>query len=289
MDVNYITGEHLQELTDHTIIVKGQSLVEEQLKHTNCKYTYFDRSEIINSLPSEIQNAKSLFVYTHELDFFFEKIYPLLTNRFVLMTHNSDICITPKFIKYLNDNKIKKWLAQNVYCVHENLIPIPIGLANSQWPHGNLEIFDKIRKENNKKETAVYKNFDVNTSHCNRAHVMRDTPHIPTAPRKSFEEYWRDISKSIFCLCPMGSGVDTHRMWECLYLNTIPIVAECINNNGFKELPMISIPEGQFKNWNIINQSFLEEQYNKIKATQYNLEKLSLDYWRNLINEFCNL
>ena len=285
MDVkDYITGERLQELVDHTIIVKGQSLVEDQLKHTNCRYTYFDRNAPIDKLPDEILSANSLFVYTHELEFFFNKIYPYLTRQITLMTHNSDLCITPNYIRYLNEPKIKNWFAQNVYCKHEKLIPIPIGLANSQWQHGNLQLFDKIRKENNKKSMLVYKNFDPNTSHCNRMHVLSDTQHIPMAQRKPFDEYWRDISRSIFCICPMGSGVDTHRMWEALYLNTIPIVADCDNNDGFKELPMIRIPNGQFGNWNIITENMLKDNIEKLKD-KYNPEKLTMDYWRKRLNE----
>jgi hypothetical protein len=29
-----------------------------------------------------------------------------------------------------------------------------------------------------------------------------------------------------FCICPEGNGVDTHRLWEAIYLKTIPIVVK---------------------------------------------------------------
>lgn len=283
--MDYITGEKIQELADHSIILNDQSLVKEQLKYTKCNYTYFDRNESITKLPETILNANSLFVYTHELPFFFNKIYPLLKKEFVLVTHNSDLCITQDYIKYLNEDKIKKWFSQNVYCKHPKLIPIPIGIANSQWPHGNLELFDRIRNEKNVKDIIVYKNFDPNTSHCNRLHVLHDTKWIPMPERRSTEDYWRDISRSIFVICPMGSGVDTHRMWESLYLRSIPIVAKCDNNDGFSELPMVTIPNGQFGNWNIITPQYLDNIHEEMKnkANTYKYEKLSLEYWKRRI------
>lgn len=32
------------------------------------------------------------------------------------------------------------------------------------------------------------------------------------------------LSQYKFCICPEGNGVDTHRLWEALYLKCIPIV-----------------------------------------------------------------
>ena len=32
------------------------------------------------------------------------------------------------------------------------------------------------------------------------------------------------LSQYKFCICPEGNGADTHRLWEALYLKTVPIV-----------------------------------------------------------------
>jgi len=289
--IDYITGEKLQECADHTIILNipsngASDLIRNQLKNINCKYTYFEPTGPIQ-LGNDIQSAKSIFVYTHILPFFFQKIYPLLTKPFVLISHNSDNCVDEQYAKFLNEDKIIKWFAQNVNYKHLKLIPIPIGIANAQWPHGNLKIFDDIKKENNLKNTLVYKNFDINTSQANRWHVHQSTNQngILMSPKKPYIEYLRDISRSIFTICPMGNGIDTHRMWESLYLNTIPIVADCAHNRGFDNLPIVYIPQGQSKNWNIITKDFLLAQLQEINNKQFSLDKLKLSYWKNQILE----
>lgn len=279
---NYISGERLQELTDHTIIYENQiwlDLARPQIKNTKCKYSFIKDKDIND----DILNANILFVYIHALDLFFEHTFPQLLRPIVLVTHNSDKGITSKYLPYLNHPKIIKWYSQNVECEHDKLISIPIGLANSQWPHGNLELFKKIQNENNAKTIGIYKNFDLNTSYGNRAHVIHSTPHIPMAARKPIEDYWRDLSKSQFCLCPLGSGVDTHRMWECLYLNAIPVIVDCVNNNHYRDLPVIRIQNNE---WHKVNMEFLLQEASKMPSN--GLEKLNLEYWRKTFNESIN-
>ena len=36
--------------------------------------------------------------------------------------------------------------------------------------------------------------------------------------------YRRILLNYMFVICPEGNGIDTHRMWEALYLRTIPII-----------------------------------------------------------------
>ena len=281
--MNYITGEKLQEMTEHTLLFRSQiwlQMAETQLKNTNCQYTYIEDN--IQTLPVHIKNCKSLFVYTHALDLFFNNIFPLIEHPITLMTHNSDFGILEKYRPYLDSDKIVKWFAQNADIQHPKLVPIPIGIANSQWPHGNLALFDKIRNENNSKTNLVYKNFDINTSHCNRCHVEIATSRngIPMAPRKPIEEFLRDMSKSIFTICPMGSGTDSHRIWEALYLGSIPVVADCPHNRGFRELPMVMISDGQFRNWECVTTRHLEEVYEKTRNVTFDMSKIDLNYWK---------
>jgi hypothetical protein len=40
----------------------------------------------------------------------------------------------------------------------------------------------------------------------------------------TFKEHITRLSKYKYCICPEGNGVDTHRLWECLYVKTIPIM-----------------------------------------------------------------
>lgn len=281
--MNYITGEKLQELTDHTIIFNNQiniRVVEMQLNNTKCNCHIFDGRSNDFYVPKEISGAKSIFVYTYGLDMFLERIYPLLNNSFVLMTHNSDYEINSKYERYLNEGKIKRWYSQNVNFEHAKLISVPIGVANSQWEHGNLELLDKIRNENLPKTNLVYKNFDVKTSIGRRLGVLERTQHIPFTRGRSQEEYLKDIATSKFNICPMGNGIDTHRMWESIYLGSIPIVQDCINNRQYKELPILIVSD-----WKTITSEFLEKKYEEMVNKNYDYSKSTLEYWKEEINK----
>jgi len=278
---NYVTGEKLQELAEHTIVFNNQlniRVASIQLGNTRCEYSLFNGFGDVSYLPDKILKSKSLFVYIYALDMFFDKIYPMLSNSFVLITHNSDYEINEKYEKYLNDGKIKRWYSQNVNLEHSKLISIPIGIANSQWEHGNLKLLDAIRNENNKKTNLVYKNFDINTSLINRIDAINDTKFIPMTRNRKQEDYLRDISMSKFNICPRGNGIDTHRMWESIYLGSIPIVPNCINNKQYDDLPILIINK-----WSEINNNFLNKKYEEIMSKPLDYKKIDLEYWRKEI------
>ena len=282
--MNYITGEKIQELTDHTVIFSNQlnmRVIEEQLNNTNCNcHVYGANTKDNGHIPKEIMEAKSLFVYTYSLGMFLKRIYPLLSNKFILVTHNSDWEINSSVERYLNEGKIKRWYSQNVDFEHPKLISVPIGIANSQWEHGNLQLLSRIKNENHQKTNLVYKNFDVRTSIARRLGVLEKTQNIPLIRNRTQTEYWTDIASSKFNICPMGNGIDTHRMWESIYLDSIPIVQDCINNRQYQELPILIVSD-----WSSITPEFLEKKYEEINSKEYNYSKATLKYWKEEINK----
>ena len=44
---------------------------------------------------------------------------------------------------------------------------------------------------------------------------------------RPYKEYLIELKRHKYAICPEGNGIDTHRFWECLYMNTIPI---CLKN-----------------------------------------------------------
>ena len=55
---------------------------------------------------------------------------------------------------------------------------------------------------------------------------------------------WKSYSESAFALCPAGNGIDTHRLWEALYLGCIAIVQPSILDPLMKDFPIIIIEDG---------------------------------------------
>ena len=95
-------------------------------------------------------------------------------------------------------------------------------------PHGDIALMKKIMKENIIKKKLLYVNFNIHTDYQVRNPVMdllkrKGYKTIGGVKPLDQELYWRELSSSKFCISPPGNGIDCHRIWECIYLNTIPI------------------------------------------------------------------
>ena len=90
-----------------------------------------------------------------------------------------------------------------------------------------------------------------------------------------------NIAKSVFCISPPGNGVDCHRVWECLYLKTIPIIRYDDCYNQFKHLPILFIDD-----WNSVTADFLKVSIFKFQQMLKDiLPELSISYWKKNIYE----
>jgi hypothetical protein len=75
-------------------------------------------------------------------------------------------------------------------------------------------------------------------------------------------------------LCPRGNGIDTHRLWETLYMGSIPIVIRHQAFDEFHDLPILFINE-----WTDVTETFFRTEYMRITNASWNLEKLKFGYW----------
>ena len=89
-----------------------------------------------------------------------------------------------------------------------------------------------------------------------------------------------DLASHKFVFSPRGNGVDCHRTWEALYLRTIPIVKKSTHMKEFEDLPIFFVD-----NWEEVCYTNLEQFYYKVKNNLYDLSKMKISYWKNLINE----
>ena len=89
-------------------------------------------------------------------------------------------------------------------------------------------------------------------------------------------KYLMQCRSSNFVLCPQGNGVDTHRLWETLYMGGVPII---------KRNPMLTnlvdgLPIIQVDSWKQINSvKFLEEQWHQVQELSWDNSRLSINYW----------
>jgi hypothetical protein len=88
--------------------------------------------------------------------------------------------------------------------------------------------------------------------------AIRDDPRVTIRSNLTNEEYRTDLSRSEFVLCPEGTGADTHRFYESVYLKSIPIVLR--TNSVFDRL-YAAFPCLVVNEWSDITEELLDSSY----------------------------
>jgi hypothetical protein len=210
----------------------------------------------------------------------------------IWITGHSDYTITPDLYNRYK-HLFKYWFAVNNETDKENVISIPLGKVDNCDDHasfaitGNLEIMEKVAGEPKHISNLVYMNINMYTYPIERQYIFdlfKDkswvTVNIPEYTFEGIEKYLQNTRNHKFAICPRGNGVDTHRLWEALYVGSIPIVRRDTAMHTFADLPICWVD-----NWKDVTPEFLEEEYNRIMTSSWNLKKLTIGYWESYIRE----
>ena len=238
----------------------------------------------------------SLFVYAHILDAFAEHILPHLPKQctYTIYIHNSDFGLEEKHKSMVDNECITHVYAQNINITHPKASFLPIGIANAQWDHGNLDTLYAcmISGYYKKKTKGVYVNVNVNTYPYRKTVLdkLRAAKFPILSTPLPYKEYLNNLQEHMFCICVRGNGIDTHRFYECLYLNVIPIIIqnEHTNMQAFvkhlrgHDFPFIEIADLEFFDTHGIDY-FNEELYQHMCSTRRPVctEALKLSYYKN--------
>jgi len=98
--------------------------------------------------------------------------------------------------------------------------------------------------------------------------------------------YWRALGEHMFVAAPTGQGMDTYRLWEALFLGSVPVVVSSALDLLYRDLPVIiiesweSINATSLANWKLeIVQRFGPEPFAHVQ------EKLTMRYWVDLVQQ----
>lgn len=233
--------------------------------------------------PERVKAGDVIFVKTdwEYLETFFHHYHPRIHYPYILVTHNSDHGAPGPCRSYLNEPKLLAWFAQNVEGEpHPKLHPIPIGIANRCWKHGNTHLFSALLKyaSNQDRPFLCYLNFEPATYPQERPYVWNLFANQPwcvvSRPTKEIAGFLKDLTRAKFVISPRGNGLDAHRTWEALLMGAIPIVRSSSLDPLFSDLPVLIVQD-----WEVISEAYLNEQYENIKSKPYNQAKLFSDYW----------
>lgn len=270
--MNMISGEQFQLLSEISFCTETDCIKLDQIKAITQNL-----HKISTFNQDSIKQYQKFFVYTDFIEDFMHRFGMYLESNTILITHNSDHYINETHLPYIENPKITKWFCQNRYINHPKLISLPIGLANSQWPHGNRKTIERVRNENNTKVDLVYKNFDIGTNRSKRSicNAVTASNGINMSPTTNNEDYWRSISRSRFVIAPHGNGVDCHRIWECLYLRSIPIVIDHECFSQFKHLPILFV-----RDWSEVTIDKMRE-FASLMSVPEIISELDIKFWAN--------
>ncbi|MDE3045324.1 MAG: hypothetical protein KGJ02_01575 [Verrucomicrobiota bacterium] len=233
--------------------------------------------------PAQVQEGNTIFVKNEMLKAFFESVHPHIEHPYILITHNSDDPAPGPFASYLDDPKLIAWFGHNGDAKHPKFTLLPMGIANKEWPFGNIDALKKVidAKDSYPKTHLLFMNFTIQNNYHERFPLFRMFGYVPYCYRtgkRLFNLYLTDLIASKFVLSPRGIALDTHRAWESVYIGTYPIVRSSSIDGIYEDLPFLVV-----KKWEEVNEEFLKQKYEEMQKKTYKMEKLNLDYWINKI------
>ena len=200
----------------------------------------------------------------------------------IWISGRSDLEVNDTLVAMYTDN-FDRWYGTNNESSDPRIISIPLGMQTNCRTNC-VDIMAEVVQEPKVDMNTVYMNFNIDTWIGERFvtyHYLHNQPWVTyESHNQEYIQYCRQIRNSRFVVCPRGNGYDTHRLWETLYLGSIPIVRNHATYSQFNELPIV-----QIHSWSDLSEDYLEMEYERIMSTEWNFEKLSMDYWSSQIRK----
>ncbi|WP_316838057.1 hypothetical protein [Pedobacter nutrimenti] len=236
-------------------------------------------------------------------DFLIEEFKAIqkLKNEVILISGNSDFGITPGLVSLMPDN-IHTWYCQNNLVYHDKLRSIPIGLENTftnrrkghgvAWQHAmeKIELLNEVSAKAEKHDVSklLYANFNIQTNIKHRfpiKEICAGTEFITLD--ESNLDYVTFIDRVLAheaTVCPIGNGIDTHRLYEVLCCQRIPVTIKSgdypIYTDIYDHLPIVILKhESELR-----DVERLQYLIDKAKEKTIKRELLDFQYWQKLIS-----
>ena len=263
-----------------------------------CKDGYFrynDSSLIRHLCRRQLDKLKPLdtvFLVLEELSSFYSDLQGI-SFPITLIVGRSDESFDNRFLFLVNDRRISHIFAQNNEIIdHPKVTSIPLGLENVGWvsldnPTNRIDLLNQSMKKSLPfigSTNKILSSFNVESNYTKRHEALLilkkldksrvtlyEFPSVHDATSQSL--FYLEIAKHQFTACPHGNGVDTHRLWQTLYLGGVPITVWHPVFSSFQDLGILFI-----QCWQELDTLDLDLMYKQL-IFQRNLDKLTLRYW----------
>eukprot|EP00823_Brevimastigomonas_motovehiculus_P009943 TRINITY_DN980_c0_g1_i1.p1 TRINITY_DN980_c0_g1~~TRINITY_DN980_c0_g1_i1.p1 ORF type:complete len:639 (+),score=184.47 TRINITY_DN980_c0_g1_i1:104-2020(+) len=238
------------------------------------------------SIVSCLRPGAFIFVHTGPaIRAFKEQMAPLLSQKFILVTGQSDYDPLDFAGDLENHPHLLHWFAQNGPINHPKITPIPLGEQVLDPPGQELASLLRTYNQSSIPRKLAVANWGPTHPHrkevsdrlCGKGFV-ECIPKMSDPMPKVFEK----LSDFWFWFAPRGNGVDTHRLWETLYLNRIPILEHSTMDVFFKDNDtLVYIVDDMTQMTEAMLWRFLFDNRDRIGKTQR--RKLTFQYWMEVM------
>ena len=239
----------------------------------------------INEL-NKLVNGSKLFLNGTRLPEFIGSLRNYLHERSLKLTffiNNVEPHIQPELLVALLPFSINIYVCNNIFH-HERIHHLPIGLRDPEEVHSNHKHFthktiiaEKEKEHKPLKELLCLLCFTINGYIQERIKCYETLSSKPFVTNLNERQYERQLSihcgqvpvdifydfvqRSKYTLAPIGTGPDTHRFYEALYLNSIPIVKRTKTHfdTFYNIFPCLLVNE-----WSDVTEELLNNEYEKL-------------------------
>jgi hypothetical protein len=133
-----------------------------------------------------------------------------------------------------------------------------------------------------KKDDLLYVNFNIHSGRISERTECRS--YFTKFDWITFEDlvtesqYYQSLSKSKYCVCPIGAGLDTHRFYESIYFNTIPIVKRNEISDLHEKFPCIIVNDWDEVNYESLNRNY-QSDYDNLLNWKNNNDWSHIKFW----------
>ena len=236
----------------------------------------------------KVQENDLLYVTGNRVKDFFQTMALDIEVPFRMITAQTDPGVDSLLANMMPDN-VAKWYSINVHVDDSRIESIPLGLQNLNWRwDGNIQsnpsTYTQFKDREKSKE--ILASFSIDNNPLERTGCVKAAKKI-NADFRMFQrqdrqnesyvlDYFDQVSQYKFVLCPWGVGIDTHRLWESLYLGSIPITRYHKVYREFQDYPIVFLND-----WSELEELDFEWAYSHNKEKLETENRIYFGYWKN--------
>jgi hypothetical protein len=235
---------------------------------------------------SDINNGEVIFCESDALGELVEKILKKIDCKVTLLLGNSDQNFGLIDFEKIPREKIITIFAQNLTDPLKEVLPLPIGIEN-RWRanNGKVNSFRIRRLFPKKKIHRIMWTFSTATNPTQRTQARNQLQKVEMADHLDSvkaTQHRKLLSQYAFVACPPGNGLDTHRIWEAMYLRCVPIVLRSPMTEHFASLGLPIWIVDSFEELTAYDDKKLFTRYFDL-LDGFNSEALWFEFWKKRI------